>query len=217
MSLPKKFDERLRNAGLRAVWLPGSSIELGDVLQREDGIFNPIENISNMGVTYKKEKIPKDRTLCFQAQGVSSTVMQGGVEVDIMGMDVGANATVNIEFANKDGYFIRTPQLTGVGIDNLLKVGKQIASMSEWNHGKYYLAWRVLSAKDFVFIGSEQKNRKIGFLGAGRAVLKFLTLGLTAGINEASSSAGLIRVFGTGGPVAIKVVRIKKSGEIDFH
>lgn len=97
-------------------------------MQRADGIFNPIANLKDdFGITYRKEKTSKERTLTFQAQGVSTTIMQLSSNVTETGLDANANAELKIDFNKEETYFIRTPQLTGKGIDNLFRVGRDIA------------------------------------------------------------------------------------------
>lgn len=218
MGLPEKFDKRLKhNLGLRAVWPPGSSIQVGDVLQRADGIFNPIANLKDdFGITYRKEKTSKERTLTFQAQGVSTTIMQLGSNVTETGLDANANAELKIDFNKEETYFIRTPQLTGKGIDNLFKVGRDIAGTPDWRHGDYYIAWRVYSAKSFLFLGNLAKKRTIKFGGTGSAIIKLLTLGATAGITKVSQSSVSVEIVGVQGAIAMAVAKVKSDGRIDF-
>lgn len=219
MSLPKKFDDRLKTAlGMRAVWEPGSSMDLGDVLQRENGIFRPIADLKkDFGIKYRRESLSREKSLAFQARGVSTKVLQAGAEVALDKLDVKAQAELEIKFGGQDGYLIRTPMLTGVGIDNLFSVGKQLRKNPDWNRGKFYIAWRVYSAREFLFLGNQSRNRSIKLGGLGSAILEFLTFGLSGKVSRISSSDLTVEIIGKGGPVAMGVARVKNDrGEIAF-
>jgi hypothetical protein len=215
MGLPEKFDKRLKNnLGLRAVWLPGTEIELGDVLQHKDGIFRPIANLSDFGVRFRSKKLGAKASLKFQARGVSSTILQAGIAVDPTQIDARADAEFKVEFKSKNTYFIRTPQLAGVGISNLMKVGKAIKELPDWRYKEYFIAWRVYRASEFVFLGSQSKNRTVRFGGLGSAILDFLTVGASANVAKVTASSVAVEIIGEGGPVAMNIARIKKDGQI---
>ena len=215
MGLPEKFDNRLKdNLGLRAVWLPGTEIGLGDVLQHKDGIFRPIGNLSDFGVSFRSKKLGGKVSLKFQARGVSSTVLQAGVAIDTTLMDPNANAELKVEFKSKNTYFIRTPQLAGIGISDLMKIGSAIKGRPGWRHKDYFIAWRVYRATEFVFLGSQSKNMTVRFRGLGSAILEFLTVGASANVAKVTASSVTVEIIGEGGPVAMNIVRIKKDGQI---
>lgn len=215
MGLPEKFDKRLKNnLGLRAVWLPGTEIGLGDILQRNKGIFEPIGNLSDFGVNFRSKKLGGKMSLKFQARGVSSTVLQAGIKIDPTQIDAKADAELKVEFKNKNTYFIRTPQLAGVGISDLMKVGKAIKNLPDWRYKEYFIAWRVYRAKEFVFLGNQSRNRTVRLRGLGSGILDFLTLGASANVARVTAGSVTIEMIGEGGPVAMSTTRIKKDGQI---
>jgi hypothetical protein len=215
MGLPEKFDERLKsNLGLRAVWLPGTEIALGDILRHEDGIFRRIANLSDFGVPFRSKKLGGNISLKFQARGVSSTLLQAGAEVDPAHIDAKAKAEFKIEFKSKNTYFIRTPELAGVEIGNLIKVGKALKGHPDWRYNEYFIASGVYQAKEFVFLGSQSKNKTIRFGGLGSAILEFLTLGASANVAKVTTSSVTVEIIGKGGPVAMNIARFKKDGQI---
>jgi hypothetical protein len=214
MPLPEKFDDRLKsNLGLRAVWLPGTDIELGTVMQRKDGIFRPIGSLGDFGVSFRSKKLGGKVSLKFQARGVSSTLLQAGAEVDPMHIDAKAKAEFKIDFRSKNTYFIRTPQLAGVGISDLLKVGRAVKKLRDWRFGEYFIASAVYRAKEFVFLGSQSKNKTIRFGGLGSAILEFITAGVSANVAKVTTSSVGVEIIGEGGPVAMNVARFKKNGQ----
>lgn len=153
-------------------------------------------------------------SLKFQARGVSSTLLQAGAEVDPAHIDTRANAEFKIEFKSKNTYFIRTPQLAGVGISDLLKVGRAIKRLPDWRFKEYFIASAVYRAKEFVFLGSQSKNKTIRFGGLGSAILDFITVGASAKVAKVTTSSVGVEIIGEGGPVAMNVTRIKKDGRV---
>ena len=217
MGLPKRFDKKLqRHMGLHAVWPPGNPIELADVLQRQDGIFRPVDNLSSFQVKFRRQRFKDQRAISLKASGVSVTVIQGGGEVDVNDVDVAASATLEISFTKENSYFIRTPALWGVEIEDLRKVGRSLRKHPEWQHRRFYLAWQIYSARDFMFLGSESRNRKVSFGGNGSAILKLLSLGATANITRSSTSNVSVAVVGKGGPMAMAIARVRRNGDIEF-
>ena len=217
MSLPKRFDSKVkRGLGLHAVWPPGDPIEIGDVMTRQNGIFHPIDNVSNFGVTPDLQEFPDQRSLSFEAAGTVTTTIQGGVQVDPTDLDANASAKVEIEFKRNDSYFIRTSELTGVEIENVRTTLRALRTHPEWRHGKFFIVWQLYNAANFSFLGTEKKNKKISFGGKGKAILKFLTMGATAGLTRTSTGSVTVDLTGKRGPIVMALLRIKKNGELIF-
>ena len=215
MGLPKKFDDRLRrNLGVRAVWLPGSEIMPGAVLQRRDDAFLPIASLSDFGVSFASHSMLGQVSLTFQARGVSSTVVQAGADVDLSRIDTKANAEIEIRFEREATYLIRTPTLSGKEIRNLLAIGNALKDASGWNHSRYFVVAGVYRAGEFLFLGSQTGNQTVRFGGRGDAVRDFLTVGASANVTRTSSSSVSIEIVGQGGPVAMRVVRFKRDGRV---
>jgi hypothetical protein len=217
MSLPQKFDKRIKSAlALHAVWPPGDPVEIGDVFTKSGGVFRPIDNLSSFGVVPHLQEFPDQRTLNFEATGTRRTTFQHGNEVDADRLDANATARVEIEFTRKDSYFIRTTELTGVEIENVRSAVRSLRDHSDWRHGRYFIAWQLYTASAFSFLGTETRNRKVVFSGKGETIRKFLTLGITAGLTRTSTGSMTIDLTGKKGPIAMALVRVRKNGEIVF-
>ena len=132
-------------------------------------------------------------------------------------LDLGADAELKIAFSGEEGYFLRTPDLTGTQIDNLLGVANKVSPRPDWKPGKYFIAHTVYHAEEFVFLGSKGRNRSMKFRGAGKAILSFLTLGLAGELERTSAQKLTVEIIGQAGPVAVGVARIKRNGEIEFR
>lgn len=213
--MPEKYDRRLKdNLDLRAVWLPGTEIAVGDVLEHKDGVFRPISNLQKFKVRFTMKALSRKTSLSFQSKGVSWTVVQVGAKIDPLNLDAKAEAEVKLEFKKEDAYFIRTPELTGVGIPDLISVGRALRDNPEWDYNGYFIAWQVYWAREFAFLASKSKKSSIKFSGGGKAIQNFLTVGASAGVHKVAASGVIIEMVGAGGPVAMRVRRVKKNGKL---
>lgn len=215
MSLPTKYDRRIKRAlNLRAVWEPGDSISLGDIVTRDRrGIFTDEGRLSDFGLVFRKKK-SRGKSLSFNAQGVSTALFQNGAQVDAAILNKNAAASVEVQFNREDSYMLRTPVLKGEDIDNLLQLGRAIKNVPGWEFRRFYIVWKVLTATKFTFLGSHRKGRSIKFSGKGSAVLNFLNVGATAGLTASGTQSLEVKIVGEGGPVVMGVARVRKNGRI---
>lgn len=211
--LPIKYDKRMRQVlGYRAVWEPGTAISLGDVATRKNGIFTDVARLADFGVRFRRER-RKAAQLTLSAQGVSETLLQAGVQVPAPeDLKPNVEAELTIRFSRSNTYHLKTTTLSGEDIGDLLQVGRKLAKRDDWRFADYYVVWRMLSAKDFTFLGSLRKNREISLSGKGKAVARYLTAGVSAGLSKTSSLKLDLELIGTGGPIAIGVTRFRKDG-----
>lgn len=215
MSLAGKFERKLSQVlKLHAVWEPGSAVELGDVMVKKGGVFTDVASLTrDFGVRFRRTKA-SDRSLAFESQGVSVTLLQAGVAVGGPdALDKSKDAEVKIEFRREETFVLRTPELRGAEIDDLLQVGQKLRERPDWRPGDYHVVWKLLEAKQFTFLGNVRKNRSVSFSGKGAAIAKFVTFGLGGGIERTSGGRVDVEILGTGGPVAIGLARIGRSGK----
>ena len=215
MSLPQKYARRIRRVlGLRAVWQPGAVIDLGDIAVLRRGVFVPVEALSDFGVSFRTKR-GKQTELTLNSQGVSETLIQAGNRLEDIGdLKPGPKARLEIGFDRSNTYYLRTPELNAVAMDNLAAVGRAVAKLPGWDFARNYIVWKVLRAKQFTFIGSLKKNRKIVFSGSGRALTRFLGSGVSAGITRTAGTKLDLEMIGAGGPVAIGVTRVRRDGRL---
>jgi hypothetical protein len=215
MSIAKKYTRRVRqNLALEAVWLPGQDIELGDILQRKDGILEKIANISDYGISFSTEVVQRKAALDFQAQGVRTHVIQAGVEVSPYNVDMNVEASIEIDFQKEETYYIKTPQFDGIGINNLIRLGQHIAGIGSWQHRRWFVVTNVFTVSEFVFLGSSEANRSVEIKGSGEAIAKFLETGFSTNLNFSGLQNIETRITGQSGTVAMRVSRFRKNGGI---
>ena len=181
--LPRKYDRRIRSVlDYRAVWPPGETVSLGDYGTLDDGLFTDLGSLSEWDISFTRES-RKAARLKLNAQGVSETLIQAGAVVPSAGqLKANVDAQLNVKFGRTDTYALTTTELTGADIGNLARVGREIAKILDWPHGRYWIVYRILHAKDFTFLGSIKKNREVTLSGKGRAIARHLELGVTSGI-----------------------------------
>jgi hypothetical protein len=215
VSLPKKYDRRIqRLLQLRAVWEPGAAIDLGDIVTLRRGVFVPVDSLADLGISFRK-KAGREAELSLSAQGVAETLLQADTEIpDVSDLIPSVKAKLEIVFKRANTYHLRTPKLKATSIDNLRAVGKKAAKSGDWNFQRNHIVWKVLTAEEFSFLGSLQKNRKIAFSGSGKAIAKLMTAGISAGLTRTSSRKLDLEIHGKGGPIVIGVTRIRRDGQL---
>ncbi len=210
MSLVKKFDNRLRRKiALRAVWLPGTYISVGDILRNKNNAFVKVGNIKDYGVDYTESSIAKKQSINLQAQGVSYTVIQNQAKLDVKNLEVKMEAELDISFGKEDSYFIRTPNLSGSGLDKALMISKKVSQVLKWDFRKNYIVHNVWTADDFVFLGSTEKNTSVKFKGKGDAIKNLLDNGVSSNVSVQGQTKISFEVLGKSGPIVMQVFRVK--------
>jgi len=204
-----------RQLAMKAVWFPGSSVNLGDVFIKKDGVYVRVSNIKDRyGIEFDTRQISGNMSLKFQSQGVRTNVIQGSTSVNIDNINLSAEAKLEISFNRSAGYFVRTPRLKGKGINDILDVSDQIATLDNWKHKGYFIAVEVWEAESFIFLGNEANEGAIQFQGKGDAILELLNAGLSAKVNRTISTIAGTEIIGKTGPIVIKTTRIKRNGGI---
>jgi hypothetical protein len=217
MSLPETFDKHLRKAiNARAVWLPGSPVQIGDIMVRHEsllknGAFKPVGHISDFGATLRSVS-HVDISLDLASSKVKQRVFQGNVEVGKDQLDLSAQASVKFEFSGESQFILKTPSLSGLSIQNLLMIGGQITNKPGWDHDDFFIVSETYGATDWSFLGSKESNKSWEVSGNGNGILSFLAAGMTAGLK--SSGTIDVKLTGKSGMIGMNLVRIRKDGTV---
>jgi hypothetical protein len=216
-SLPETFDKHLRSAiNARAVWLPGSPIQIGDILIRNDGLFDKgpfkqIGHISEFGATIKSVS-HVDISLDLASSKVKQRVFQAGAEIDPGQLDLAAGASVKFEFSAKSQFILKTPSLGGLSIHNLLAIGGQLAGKPGWDHDDFFIVSETYGASDWTFLGTKENSSTVEFSGKGSGILSLLSAGLSVGLKSVGTID--VKLAGKSGNIGMNLVRIKKDGTV---
>ena len=202
--------------GVHVVFPPATRLDIGDVLIKEGRIFSPQGNITEYGVTFVPKPGAQGR-MSFQSRGVSSKIIQGGIKVTPAKLDPVAQATLEIGFESQNGVFVRTPEMSGMVIDDMLRIGRVLKTNRIWDHKHFYIASKVYFADGFTLLISKKNAKKFTFSGTGNGILSVLTLGLSAGLTATSSRASVADFSSKKlTPLLMEVVKVKKNGMIDI-
>lgn len=214
-TLPEAYDKALfKSLGARAVWLPGETVQLGDVVVRRNGKLNKVAHINAFGAQMQTLS-HSDTSLDLASTSVKQTIFQAGAQLpDTSKLDLAADASVKLEFGGKSQFLLKTPTLAGGSIQNLLEIAGTVAPLANWQHDRFFIVHEVYTAVDWSFLGTREKSAAVEFTGKGAAVLSFLSAGVTFGLKSSGSIE--VKILGKGGAIAQNVARVKKDGQLVF-
>lgn len=214
MSLPKIFDEHLRDAlGARAVWQPGKPVQIGDIMVRRNDSFFKAGHIADFGATIRSSP-HADKSLDLVTSKVKQRVFQAGVELPGSDqLDLSAEASVQYEFAGKNQFILKTPNLKGLSIDNMLMIAAHLAPLPTWKHNNFFIVEETYGADLWSFLGTKESASNFQLSGKGSGILSFLTAGVSVGLK--SSGKVDLNMLGKGGMLAMNLVRIEKDGSLN--
>ena len=216
MSLPERYGKRVQSAlGATAVWMPGTPVPLGTVMIRGEGQFHPFDEIASF--TDRMQTAPhEDQSLDLVSSGTRQRLFQGNAELTgTAALDATAQARVRFEFTRAFEYVLKTQKLKGSHIGNLNQVAQALRVAAGWDHKKFFLVHKVYEAEEFSFVGTERSGSTIELSGSGAAIAGFLNVGASAGITTTGNAE--VRLIGSGGALAMGLVRIKENGATDFE
>ena len=211
-TLPETFDAHLRRAiNARAVWLPGSPVQIGDIMIKKDDLFRQVGHISEFGATIKSAA-HVDVSLDLASKQVKQKIFQFGAEVGKDQLDLSAEASVKFEFSGTSEFILKTPSLSGLSVQNLLAIGGQLAGKPGWDHKDFFIVSETYGAADWTFLGAKEANRSFDVSGKGAGILSFLTAGISAGVK--TSGTVDVKLSGKSGMIGMNLVRVKDDGSI---
>jgi hypothetical protein len=214
MSLPQRYGTRIRNAlGVRAVWMPGDPVTLGQILVKNGDRYFPHDDLSSFNATLKTA-VHQDKSLDLASSGTKQTLIQAGVELPSTAkLDLTAEASVKLEFKSKFEYLLKTPTLRGSHITNMNQVAQAVFNKPGWRHANFYIVHEVYEANEWTFLGTETRGSTIEISGKGAGILSFLTAGASVGISVTGQTD--VKMIGKGGAIGMGLVRVRKDGTTD--
>lgn len=214
MSLPQVFDKELRNSlGARAVWQPGKPVQIGDIMVMRDDMLFKAGHIADFGATIRSSP-HADKSLDLATTKVKQRIFQAGVELpDTAQLDLSAEASVKYEFSGKSQFILKTPNLHGLSIDNMLMIAGVLAPLPNWKHDKFYIVEETYGADQWSFLGTKESATNFELSGKGSGLLSFLTAGFSVGLKTSGNVD--LKLLGNGGTIAMNTVRIRKDGSLN--
>ncbi len=215
MSLIKKYDKTLRRrVALRAVWLPGTEVRIGDIMLLKDGALVSLGNLIDENIQYTASFIGEAQSLNLQSKGVSQSLIQNGAKISLSKFDSAIDAELKISFKEENSYYLRTPIMKGAGMDQAMTVARKIAKLPHWDHLKNYVVHKIWRAEEFTFLGNLEGNSEVSFKGKGEFIRNILSNGITSGVSKAGNRNMSLDITGKSGPIVMQVFRVKRNGDI---
>jgi len=215
MNLAKKYEKTLRSkVSLRAVWLPGTGIRVGDIMLIQDGVLTSIGNLIDQDVPFEITPIASEQSFNLKSKGIRQQLVQNGIVVNLDQLDMNVEAELTISFEEENSYVLKTPELSGLGMENAIQVAREINTIRSWDHSRNYIVHKVWHAEDFVFLGSAERGNDVSFKGSGNAIRQLLDFGMTSGISTTGDQAMTFNVMGKSGPIVMQVFRVKRNGDV---
>jgi len=217
MNLARKYDNTLRRRySLRAVWLPGTDIKIGDILILKDDALVGVGNIGNEGIPFEEEVVADLDTLDIKSTGVSKTLLQNGTKVKLDELEASGEVELKISFNKENSYFLKASKLSGKGMTTALGIAKQIAKLANWDFQRNYVVHQTYSAEDFSFLGSATDDSSVTFKGSAEAVRDFIETGSSVELSRTGSESLSIEVTDKegNGALVLRLFRVKRNGEI---
>ncbi len=215
MSLVKKYDKTLRRrVALRAVWLPGTEVRVGDIMLLKDGALVSVGNLEGENIPYSVSSIGDAHSLSLKSKGVSQLLIQNGAKISLSKLDTALDAELKISFKEENSYFLRTPVMSGVGMNMAMNIAREIAKLTNWDHLRNYVVHKIWRAEDFSFLGNLEGTSEVSFEGKGEFIKNIITNGISSGLSKTNSKSMNFEVMGKSGPIVMQVFRVKRNGDI---
>lgn len=169
----KLYQEEMHdNLGFFATWLPGDTIEIGDIGVLEGGRFRRMASAKDFGMNL--HVTPGSAAQDVQYTSSKGTKIGTGVNADVANV---ANAAIKIDFSRAGAFVFHAAQLRLHRLENRAEVGQQIVQAyrdNKWN--KDWLMIEALHTADAAtIIVSEDSSAGI-VLGARAAAIPSLML-----------------------------------------
>jgi hypothetical protein len=209
MSVEERLNKQMKHKlGARAIYVPGTPFNLGDVLRAKGDGFEQMTKLSKLGVQFDSEPF-QDMQLDLSTSGSRERIVQAGVELPSSAkLDLSAEASVKYEFSGEFEYVFKTSVLRAEHIENLAEVIAAVEKLPKFNFKEWRIVSEVYVASEFSFIAAQRKKSSFEISGKGSGIIGFLTAGASAGLK--STKSGTVAILGSGGPVAMNLTKVAK-------
>ncbi len=215
MSLIKKYDKTLRRRlALRAIWLPGTEVRVGDIMLLKDGALVSVGNLKGENIPYNVRSIGEAQSINLQSTGVSQVITQNGTKVSLSKLDTNAEAELTLTLKHENSYYLRTPVLSGTSLDQAMSIARIIAKLPSWDHLRNFVVHKIWRAEDFVFLGNLDNSSEINFTGKGEFIRNLINNGISSDLSISSGHSMNLEIMGKSGPIVMQVFRVKRNGDI---
>ncbi|MGK5681139.1 hypothetical protein [Actinoplanes sp. URMC 104] len=211
MGTARKFSKVLHSElDVHAAWMPvTNTFALGDYGVISDGVFVKMGNIAEYGVSFATAAGAPTR-LRFRSDGTRVTKFLAGAEVPTIPL-VQLEASIRIEFAREDSFYIDAPVLTVASMEDVARVGEALRHAEGWRR-RYRVVSATYTGEGCTVISARRAGSTFE-LSATADVLHLLELGqVRGGITLSGEDAAGLEVLGASGVLGLRLFKLRLFG-----
>lgn len=217
MSIARALAKALRDQfQMHVAWMPVTTrFSLGDYGQWRDGVFAPLGNIAEFGVTPRIEA-GREIRLSFASARASTTHIAAGARVPALPAgDV--EAETQIEFGGAESILLSAGKLTSTRIANIAEVARRLDDTGRWRW-QYKVVGELFVGEDVLLVATTERDTTVSLRGRAGA-LAGLGGGGSGGLRVSSNKRLGLEIVGGHGPLGLGLFRVRLSGVpvIDFY
>ena len=202
---------------IHVAWVPvATAFSLGDYGMWRDGVFAPVGNISEFGVTPKIDR-GREISLDFVSDRSSTTQLAGGLRVpSVPASDVEAEA--RLQFGSAESFIVKVGKLRSTRIANIAEVARRLDDTRRWSW-QYKVVGELFVGEDVLIVATTERDTTVTLRGKGRALAGLQGGSIGGGISVHADKRLGLGISGGAGPVGLGLFRVRLSGApvVDFQ
>jgi hypothetical protein len=216
--LPRRYDRLIKDQlGLRAVFPPVTPVAIGDIFERDDGIFQRVGNLADFGIPVAAAAPRKSAAIQITSKHVRVTKYDGTGRVSDWTGRMSADGRLELDFRRGFSFFVRSLPAEVTSLKSPALVGRRIAAdVPAWKHLQWFLATEVMLTKSVVILGNSSAKRTLKIGGSIKALTKLFDGQLDGTLALSGLSATDLSIRGQCGAVAMRLARVRVGGDLEF-
>ena len=218
MSLARDLAKLLRDQfQMHVAWMPvTTSFSLGDYGQWRDGVFVPLGNIAEFGVT---PRIERGREVRFHFSSLRSNTTHIVASARVPAIPAGdLEGETRIEFGGAGSFLLSASALTSTRIANIAEVARRLDDTGRWRW-QYKIVGELFVGDDVLLVATTERDTTVSLRGKASALAALQGGSVGGGLRVSASKRLGLEIAGGHGPIGLGLFRVRISGvpAIDFH
>ncbi len=206
-----------KNFHMHAAWMPiVTEFRLGDYGLFRRGVFVPLGNISEFGVTIKT--LPgRSAKLDFVSSSASVVQFAAGGEVTVLPGDDDVGGKLELTFSRAGSFLLKAGELTSERIENIAEITNSLRTARRRKDGprwrtRYKVVGEIFRGENVTIIATRSRNTGITFSGQVGALKKFNAGSIDSSLDMSLNKQVDIQLRGEQGCVGLGLFRVRVSG-----
>lgn len=223
MTLARSFERILRRQfHMHAAWIPAvTRISLGDYGLWRGGVFVPIGNVREFGVTLDVIE-GGAASLDFVSEDARVTTFAAGARVPALPDDE-TEAQLVLELPSAESFILKCPTVRSRRIGNLAAVVRALhqsyrrGGAERWRL-RYKVVGELLTADDLTLLATSVRGTRVTFHGKARLLRQFTRATVDASLTHAADHQLALELRRASGAVGLGLFRVNVRGlaALDF-